>query len=73
MKNNGITEYYEEIETTEEYNGYFGIIPEIIAIAILGSICGLKNVKQIHKWAKNSRVSEFLKEKFGINHIPCYY
>lgn len=73
MKNNGITEYYEEIETTEEYNGYFCRIPEVITIAILGSICGLKNVKQIHQWAKNSRVSEFLKEKFGINHIPCYY
>lgn len=23
MKNNGITEYYEEVETQEEYNGYF--------------------------------------------------
>lgn len=73
MKNNGITEYYEEIETIEEYNGYFCSIPEVITIAILGSICGLKNVKQIHQWANNSRVSEFLKEKFGINHIPCYY
>ena len=23
MKNNGITEYFEEVETEEEYNGYF--------------------------------------------------
>ena len=23
MKKNGITEYYEEIETIEEYDGYF--------------------------------------------------
>ena len=28
---------------------------------------------QIHQWAANDRVSEFLKEKFGINHVPCYY
>ena len=27
---------------------------------------------QIHQWAANNRVSEFLKEKFGINHVPCY-
>lgn len=73
MKNNGITEYFEEVETEEEYNGYFCRIPEIITIVILGSMCGLKNVSQIHQWAANDRVSEFLKEKFGINHVPCYY
>ena len=73
MKNNGITEYFEEVETEEEYNGYFCRIPEIITIAILGSMCGLKNVSQIHQWASNDRVSEFLREKFGINHVPCYY
>lgn len=44
----------------------------MITIAILGSICGLKNVSQIHR-ASNDRVSEFLKEKFGINHVSCYY
>lgn len=58
MKNNGIT-------------GYFCSVPDVITI--LGSICGLKNVNQIHQWAANDRVSEFLKEKFGINHVPCYY
>ena len=73
MKNNGITEYFEEVETEEKYNGYFCRIPEIITIAILGSIRGLKNVSQIHQWTSNDRVSEFLKEKFSINHVPCYY
>lgn len=73
MKNNGITEYYEEVETTEEYDGYFCSIAEAITIVIIGSICGLKNVSQIHQWATNDRVNEFLKEKFGINHVPCYY
>lgn len=73
MKNNGITEYFEDIETKEEYDGYFCRIPEIITIVILGSICGLKNVRQIHQWASNDRISEFLKEKFEINHVPCYY
>lgn len=66
-------EYFEEVETKEEYNGYFCRIPEVITIVILGCMCGLKNVKQIHQWAANDRVSEFLKEEFGISHVPCYY
>lgn len=73
MKNNGITEYFEEVETEKEYDGYYYSIAEAITIVILGSICGLRNIKQIQQWAANDRVSEFLKEKFGINHVPCYY
>lgn len=73
MKKNGITEYFEEVEITREYEGYYYSISESITIVILGSICGLKNMSQIHQWAESERVSEFLKEKFGINRIPCYY
>ena len=30
MKKNGTTEYYEEIETTKEYDGYFCSVSEAI-------------------------------------------
>lgn len=73
MKNNGITEYFEEVEITKEYDGYYYSIAEAITIVILGSICGLKNISQIHQWAENDRIQEFLKEKFQIERIPCYY
>lgn len=73
MKNNGISEYFEEVEVTKEYDGYYYSVTEAITIVILGSICGLKNVSQIQQWAANDRISEFLKERFGINHVPCYY
>ena len=73
MKNNGITEYFEEVEITREYDGYYYSIAESITIVILGSICGLKNISQIHQWAESEKVSEFLKERFEINRIPCYY
>jgi predicted transposase YbfD/YdcC len=33
----------------------------------------LRNVNQIHQWASNQRVYEFLKEHFAIKNIPCYY
>ena len=45
--NNGITEYFEDVELYEEYDGYFCSVPDIITIAILGSICGLKNIVQM--------------------------
>lgn len=73
MDRKTLTDFFEEVETTEEYNGYFCSIAEAISIVVLGSLCGLKNVSQIHQWAESERVSGFLKEKFGINHIPCYY
>lgn len=73
MDRTTLTDFFEEVETTEEYNGYFCSIAEAISIVVLGSLCGLKNVSQIHQWAESERVSGFLKEKFGINYIPCYY
>lgn len=68
-----LVDFFDEVETEEEYNGYFCNIAEAISIVVLGSLCGLKNVRQIHQWAESERIREFLKEKFGINHIPCYY
>jgi len=73
MENKGIIDYFDGIETEKEYTGYFCSIGEAVSIAVLGSLCGLKNVRQIHQWASSARTSELLKEKFGIKHIPCYY
>lgn len=62
-----------EVETTKEYNGYFCSVAEAITIVILGCMSGLKNTSQIHQWATDIRISGFLKEKFGIEDVPCYY
>jgi len=68
-----LSEYFKAVETTSDHKGYFCSVGEALTIAILGTFCGLKNTKQIHQWASNARISEFLNEKFGINKIPCYY
>lgn len=73
MKRKPFEKCFEEVETIQEYNGYFCSIPEAISIVVLGSICGLRNTSQIHQWAESDRVSGFLKGKFGIEHIPCDY
>jgi hypothetical protein len=41
-----IWEYFSEVETTEEHNGYFCSVGEVLTIVILGSICGLRNTNQ---------------------------
>lgn len=68
-----ITEYFADVETAKEHNGYFCSVGEALTIVILGSFCGLRNVSQIHQWASNARVREFLLRSFGIDTIPCYY
>lgn len=62
-------EYFEEVETSLEYNGYFCSVPEAISIVVQGSIGRLRNPSQIHQWAESDKVSEFLKENFEIEYI----
>lgn len=73
MDRTTLIDFFEEVETTEEYNEYFCSIAEAVGIVVLGSLCGFRNVSQIHHWAENARVKELLKEKFQITHIPCYF
>jgi len=68
-----IKEHFGEVETKKDYKGYSFTIVQALTIVILGTICGLKNTKQIHQWAMNTRTKEFLLEHFQIEEIPCYY
>ena len=71
-----ILKYFEEVELEEEhegYKGYFYSVAETITLVMLGSMCGLRNAKQIWQWGTNDKVKEFLKEKFQINRVPSYY
>lgn len=65
--------YFDDVETEKEYKGYSYSVKEAIIITILGSMCGLKNISQIHQWATSERVRMFLKENWSIEKIPCYY
>ncbi len=74
MKKEGkISGYFVDVETTEEHEGYFCSVGETLTIVILGSLCGLRNVSQIHQWAKSDRICEFLAKHFEIRKVPCYY
>ena len=57
-----IIEFFEDVDTEREYNGYYYSVGEALTIVILGTFCGLKNIRQIHQWSDNERIRNFLKE-----------
>jgi predicted transposase YbfD/YdcC len=63
--------YFENVETTQVYDGYWYKVKNIITIVLLGSLCGLRNLIMIHEWAKGEKVAEYL-QKIGIPRVPCY-
>lgn len=67
-----IAGYFEEVNATEAYKGYWYKISDVLAIAILGCLCGLRNMIMIHDWAKSEQMMEFLLRHLKIRKIPCY-
>lgn len=72
MKKKRLDEYFAEVETITEYDGYFFSVSAALTISILGTFCGLRNMKQIHQWASSTKIRRFLSEQFGITDIACY-
>ena len=67
-----ISGYFEGVETTQEYDGYWYSVKDVIVITILGSLCGLKNMVMIADWAKSAPVTKFLQERMKIPRVPSY-
>ena len=59
-----IQEYFTEVETVKEHNGYFCSAGEALTAVILGTLCGLKNVCQISQWSENEKVRSLLTRHF---------
>jgi len=72
MMNIKIVQSFKDVETTEEHNGYTYSVGGALSIVVLGSLCGLRNVIQIHQWAKNPKVKKFLWDNFEIFAVPSY-
>jgi len=66
-----IQEYFAEIQTTKEHNGYYYRVWDVLIFVILGSLCGLQNASQINQWSEDQRVKDFLLKHFGIQRIPA--
>ena len=67
-----IIEEMKKIAKEVEYQGYYYKLSEVIEILILGLLCRLQTMKDIHFWAESRGVRKMLKEHFKIVKIPCY-
>ena len=65
-------EYFRNAKPKVEHNPYNCSIERVLIIVILGSICGLDDVKKIHRWASNEKTKNFLSEHFGVLTVPSY-
>lgn len=66
-----LVRYFGKVEKSREHNGYTHSVGRTLTIVILGTLCGLTNIEEIHQWAKHERVSKFLALQFAIYTIPC--
>ena len=70
---NDLMNYFKELQIVGNHEGYRYSVSETAVIIVLGLLCGLENVSQIHQWASEERTRLFMKEHFGILDVPCYY
>lgn len=64
--------YLPMVGTTKKYKGHWFKIYDCLVILVCGCLCGLGNLKQIHRYAKNRVTKQMLKQVFNIHKIPCY-
>ena len=55
-----------------KYRGYYYNLSHMIEILILGLMCQMKTLTDIHFGATSKAVKPMLEEQFGITKIPCY-
>jgi predicted transposase YbfD/YdcC len=54
------------------HQGYYYRLSNIVEILIIGLMCKMTTLKDIHYWADSKHVRPMLAEHFGITKIPCY-
>lgn len=64
--------HFGDVETTKPHKGYYYRVKDALMIAILGNLCGLSDMKDIHQWSSNPSIQGFLRETFEIYYFPCY-
>ena len=64
--------YLPMVGTTKKYKGYYFKIYDCLVILVCGCLCGLGNLKQIYRYAKNRVTKQMLRQVFNIRKIPCY-
>jgi hypothetical protein len=59
------------VEEVSEHEGYLYSASDTLLLLILGMLCGLPHIDDIHDRAKSKPTGVFLSKRFGIENIPC--
>ena len=54
------------------HQGYYYKLSSIVEILIMGLMCKMNTMTDIHFWATSKHVRLMLEDNFGITKIPCY-
>ena len=54
------------------YRGYWYSLSHVIEVLILGLLCRLQTLEDIHEWSNSRYAKEMLYREFGIRRLPCY-
>jgi len=54
------------------HQGYWYRLSSIVEILMMGLMCRMNTLADIHAWADSKHVRPMLAENFGITKIPCY-
>jgi predicted transposase YbfD/YdcC len=67
-----IIEEMKKASLAIQRNGYYYRLSSVVEILIMGLMCRMKTLTDIHFWATSKAVRRMLEEKFNITKIPCY-
>jgi predicted transposase YbfD/YdcC len=67
-----IIEEMKKASAAVSYQGYIYRLSSVVEILIMGLMCRMTTLTDIHYWAESKAVRPMLKEHFNIRSIPCY-
>jgi len=67
-----IIEEMKKASGAVKHQGYWYRLSSIIEILIMGLMCRMNTLADIHAWADSKHVRPMLAENFNITKIPCY-
>jgi len=59
------------LENEADHDGYWYSVSDVLTILVCGMLCGLRQIDDIHDWAKATPTKAFFEKQFGINKTPC--
>jgi hypothetical protein len=67
----GLQKEMKLLEEEVGHDGYWYSVSGVLTTLICGMLCGLRQIDDIHDWAKAAPTRDFFQAQFGIAKTPC--